>query len=76
MHAPILVLLHTLVVPTDPDDITVALGLTEDAVWHCAGETNAHGRTIFGNLPSEEIYTSPAASASKPWSAIVRLQKR
>jgi aminopeptidase len=41
------------------------LGLTEDAIWKCAGETNGHGRAIFGNLPSEEIYTSPAASATE-----------
>ena len=39
--------------------------LTDDALWTSARETNAYGRTIFGNLPSEEIYTSPAASATE-----------
>jgi aminopeptidase len=41
------------------------LRLTDDAVWSSARETNVHGRTVFGNLPSEEIYTSPAASATE-----------
>lgn len=44
-------------------DLTV--GLTGDAVWSAAQETNAHGRTNLANLPSEEIYTSPAASATE-----------
>jgi aminopeptidase len=39
--------------------------LTDDAVWSAAEETNAHGRTYLGNLPTEEIYTSPAASATE-----------
>jgi aminopeptidase len=39
--------------------------LTDDAVWTSAEETNAHGRTYLGNLPTEEIYTSPAASATE-----------
>lgn len=39
--------------------------LTEDAAWNYAGKTNAFGRSVFGNLPSEEIYTSPAASATE-----------
>jgi aminopeptidase len=39
--------------------------LTDDAVWSSADETNAHGRTYLGNLPTEEIYTSPAASATE-----------
>jgi len=39
--------------------------LTDDAVWTSADETNAHGRTYLGNLPTEEIYTSPAASATE-----------
>lgn len=39
--------------------------LTDDAVWSGAEETNAHGRTYVGNLPTEEIYTSPAASATE-----------
>jgi aminopeptidase len=41
------------------------LGLTDDGLWTSVEETNAHGRTIIGNLPSEEIYTSPAASATE-----------
>ncbi|HEY7200741.1 MAG TPA: aminopeptidase [Candidatus Dormibacteraeota bacterium] len=41
------------------------LGLTEDALWTSALEENAYGRSAFGNLPSEEIYTSPAASATE-----------
>jgi aminopeptidase len=41
------------------------LRLTEDALWTSASETNAYGRTNFCNLPSEEIYTSPAASATE-----------
>jgi aminopeptidase len=39
--------------------------LTEDAVWGHARETNAFGRTTVANLPTEEIYTSPAASATE-----------
>jgi aminopeptidase len=39
--------------------------LTDDAVWSSAEETNAHGRTYLGNLPTEEIYTSPSASATE-----------
>jgi aminopeptidase len=39
--------------------------LTEDAVWSCAEETNAYGKTYLANLPTEEIYTSPAASATE-----------
>ncbi len=39
--------------------------LTDDALWSSAEETNAHGRTYIGNLPTEEIYTSPAASATE-----------
>jgi len=39
--------------------------LTEDARWGSADETNAYGRTYVGNLPTEEIYTSPAASATE-----------
>lgn len=39
--------------------------LTDDAVWTSAEEINAHGRTYLGNLPTEEIYTSPAASATE-----------
>jgi aminopeptidase len=41
------------------------VGLTQDAIWGHARATNAHGRTVVGNLPSEEIYTSPAASATE-----------
>src|SRR5215471_2684769 len=41
------------------------LGLTEDGLWSSALEVNAFGRSVFGNLPSEEIYTSPAASATE-----------
>lgn len=41
------------------------LRLTDDALWTSVAETNAFGRTIFCNLPSEEIYTSPAASATE-----------
>jgi aminopeptidase len=41
------------------------LGLTEDAIWRCAEEVNAHGRTVLYNLPTEEVYTSPAASATE-----------
>jgi aminopeptidase len=41
------------------------VGLTEDALWGHAEETNAHGRTYVANLPTEEIYTSPAASATE-----------
>jgi aminopeptidase len=39
--------------------------LTDDAEWTSAQETNAQGRTYLGNLPTEEIYTSPAASATE-----------
>src|SRR5215467_4391495 len=39
--------------------------LTDDAVWTSAEEMNAHGRTYLGNLPTEEIYSSPAASATE-----------
>lgn len=39
--------------------------LTDDALWSAAEETNAHGRTYLGNLPTEEVYTSPAASATE-----------
>jgi aminopeptidase len=39
--------------------------LTDDALWTSAEETNAQGRTYLGNLPTEEIYTSPAASATE-----------
>jgi aminopeptidase len=41
------------------------VGLTDDTLWSAAEETNADGRTNLGNLPSEEIYTSPAASATE-----------
>ncbi len=41
------------------------IGLTVDTVWSCVGETNAHGRTGIANLPSEEIFTSPAASSTE-----------
>lgn len=43
----------------------LGVALTEDVVWSAAQETNAHGRTNLTNLPSEEIYTSPAASATE-----------
>ena len=41
------------------------VGLPADAVWSTAEFTNAYGRTIFRNLPSEEIFTAPAASLTE-----------
>jgi aminopeptidase len=41
------------------------VGLTADTLWGFAEETNAYGRTFVCNLPSEEIYTAPAASATE-----------
>lgn len=41
------------------------VGITEDAIWNCARERNAYGRTYLANLPTEEIYTSPAASLTE-----------
>ncbi|HEX4215153.1 MAG TPA: aminopeptidase [Candidatus Dormibacteraeota bacterium] len=41
------------------------LGLTDDCQWLCARTENAFGRRHFVNLPSEEIFTSPAASATE-----------
>lgn len=38
------------------------VGLTGDALWSTAEFTNAYGRTMFRNLPSEEIFTAPGAS--------------
>jgi aminopeptidase len=46
-------------------DTDLRVGLTHDAVWCTAECTNAYGRTIFRNLPSEEIFTAPAASATE-----------
>jgi aminopeptidase len=46
-------------------DTDLRVRLTDDAVWGSAEETNAQGRTYVGNLPTEEIYTSPAASATE-----------
>jgi aminopeptidase len=41
------------------------VGLPDDHVWCTAELTNAYGRTVFRNLPSEEIFTAPAASATE-----------
>jgi aminopeptidase len=44
-------------------DLTI--GLPDDHLWRTAEFTNAFGRTIFRNLPSEEIFTAPAASVTE-----------
>jgi aminopeptidase len=41
------------------------VGLTDDTLWRTAEMRNAYGRTMFRNLPSEEIFTAPAASATE-----------
>lgn len=41
------------------------VGLSQDHAWRTAELTNAYGRTFFRNLPSEEIFTSPLASATE-----------
>jgi len=41
------------------------VGLTEDAVWRTAEDTNGHGRRFLANLPTEEVYTTPAASSTE-----------
>lgn len=43
-------------------DLTV--GLTEDAVWQGGTTVNAYGRANLPNLPTEEIFAAPAASAT------------
>jgi aminopeptidase len=48
------------------------VGLPEDHLWRTAELTNAYGKTIFRNLPSEEIFTAPAASATE---GVVRCTK-
>lgn len=41
------------------------VGLTDDCRWLTARAENAYGRRHLVNLPSEEIFTSPAASATE-----------
>lgn len=41
------------------------VGLAPDHVWRTAEMTNAYGRTFLRNLPSEEIFTAPLASATE-----------
>jgi aminopeptidase len=41
------------------------VGLTKDAVWRGGEAVNGYGRSNLPNLPTDEIFTAPAASATE-----------